>query len=149
MSSKIKKDKAIYLAGFLDGDGSVYVQAKRNNTYRFGYQIEPAIVFFQSAKVRIKFEEIMSLLPYGKMRERSDGILEYRISRIQDLIHLIKAIQPYIVLKKEQIKLLKDILVLKERKINTEKEFNELLCLVDEFRNLNYSKRRLKRVITP
>jgi len=46
---KLSSNQKAYLAGFLDGDGSIYVRAKPNQTYRFGYQIAPYIVFYQSS----------------------------------------------------------------------------------------------------
>ena len=148
MLKKISKERVIYLAGFLDGDGSIYVQAKKNQTYRFGYQIEPAIVFFQSAKSKDKFLKIVSILPYGKMRERKDGIIEYRVSKIADLKEFTSLIEPYLILKKKQIILLRKIISLKNQ-VKNQQDFQKILDLVDMFRVLNYSKKRLKRVITP
>lgn len=51
-----------YLAGFIDGDGSIYVRLKPNSDYRFGFQIAPYVVLFQSAKDRGNFEELCSLI---------------------------------------------------------------------------------------
>ena len=49
LKTKLKNYYA-YLAGFLDGDGSIYVRAKPNLSYKYGFQIAPYIVFFQSKK---------------------------------------------------------------------------------------------------
>ncbi len=46
-----------YLAGFLDGDGSIYVRLKPNPTYKYGYQVAPYAVLFQSQKM----EEILEI----------------------------------------------------------------------------------------
>jgi hypothetical protein len=44
---KLNDTQKSYIAGFLDGDGSVYVKLKKNDTYRYGYQIAPYITFYQ------------------------------------------------------------------------------------------------------
>ena len=78
MYKRISLTQRAYLAGFLDGDGSIYVRAKPNSSYRFGFQIAPYIILFQSAKDKKKFEKVCSLIDFGYMRERKDGILEER-----------------------------------------------------------------------
>ena len=63
-----------YLAGFLDGDGSIYVRLKPNPTYKYGFQVAPYIVLFQSHKEKENFEKICSLIGLGYLRIRKDGI---------------------------------------------------------------------------
>jgi hypothetical protein len=140
--------KASYLAGFLDGDGSIYVRAKPNSTYKYGFQIAPYIVFYQSKKEETNFRKIFSNLKYGYMRERKDGILEYTIGRKEDIISLIYFIKPYLILKIRQANLIIEILKKKEKVKNID-DFKKLLELVDNFRNLNYSKKRKKHKLTP
>ncbi len=139
-------DKA-YLAGLLDGDGSIYVRAKPNPTYRYGFQIAPYIVFFQSNKSRKSFETIFSSLKFGIMRERKDGILEYTINRKDSVTKLIGIIKPFLILKRKQASLLIKIIKEKE-KVKNQRDFNNLLNLIETFRKLNYSKKR-KSYITP
>ena len=137
-----------YIAGFLDGDGSIYVQAKPNATYRYKFQVAPYIVLFQSGQSRKNFEKLCSLIGVGYMRKRNDGILEYIIGREKEIKNFLHAVKPYITLKKDQAKLMSIIL---ERKacVASEKDFGKLLRLIDKFRNLNYSKNRKKRKLTP
>ena len=93
-----------YLAGFLDGDGSIYVRLKPNDTYRFGYQIAPHIVFFQSQKSQIKFERMCSIIGMGYMRVRKDGILEHTIGKRNDIRSFLRQVEPYVILKREDRK---------------------------------------------
>ena len=137
-----------YLAGFLDGDGSIYVRAKPNDSYTYGFQIAPCIAFFQSSKDREKFEKICALLPYGRMRIRKDGICEYTISRQSEIREVLKLLSPFLILKKKQSILLLKILDQKKL-VKNAKDFQALLDLVDMFRELNYSKKRKKRTLTP
>ena len=140
--------KKAYIAGFLDGDGSIYVRAKPNPDHRFGFQIAPYVVLFQSAKDREHFEKLCALIGYGKIRERSDGILEYVINRIDDLKEFLFCIRPYVILKRRQVELMLKILEAKE-KVEKREDFAALLVLINSYRNLNYSKRRLQRRLTP
>ena len=145
---KLSIAQRAYIAGFLDGDGSIYVRLKPNKDYRYGFQIAPYIVFFQSNKGREKFEKLCSVMGIGYIRERNDGILEYVINRQAEIQTFLKAIYPYLVLKREQAKLMLKILE-KKKMVKSQKEFNQLAQLVDQFRNLNYSKKRKRYTLTP
>lgn len=133
-------DKA-YLAGFLDGDGSIHVRLKPNNTYRFGFQVVPSIVFYQSSKEMKYLYDIKNLLKIGYIRERNDGIVEYIIGDNQGMAYLIKQIFPFLKLKKKQAKLLLKILSNKNN-IRSAKDFYNLAKEIDAFEGLNYSKKR-------
>ncbi|HAJ44764.1 hypothetical protein A3K33_01020 [Candidatus Azambacteria bacterium RIFOXYC1_FULL_41_20] len=136
-----------YLAGFLDADGSIYVQAKINKTYKYGYQIAPYIVLFQSKKDN-NFEQICKLIGAGYIRERKDGITEYIIGRIDEITEFLRIIEPYVLLKKKQVQLMKKVIEVK-KKVKNKKDFEVLIKLVDKFRELNYSKKRKIRTLTP
>ena len=137
----ISSEKKSYLAGFLDGDGSIYVRLKPNLTYRFGYQMVAYIAFFQSAKHREEFEKVCKMLPYGSIRLRNDGILEYTISRQEEITDFLLGIKDYLGMKKPQAELVLEVMKLRQG-IKTQKDFNVLMNKVDRFRELNYSKKR-------
>ena len=148
MSKVFSSTQKAYLAGFLDGDGSIYVRAKPNPTYRYGFQVAPYIVLFQSSKDRVNFEKICSLINLGHLRERKDGILEYIISRNDDIKTFLSLVDSFVILKKSQVKLMKKIMELKSE-VKNKKDFIVLMKLIDSFRELNYSKKRKARILTP
>ncbi len=148
MNKSFSSINRAYLAGFLDGDGSIYVRLKPNSTYKYGFQVAPYVVFFQSSKSRVNFNKICSGIGLGHLRERNDGILEYIISRHDAIIIFLEVIRPYAILKKEQVKVMLKILKQKE-KIENQADFNKLAQMIDEFRNINYSKNRKVRKLTP
>jgi hypothetical protein len=39
-----------YIAGFIDGDGSIIIQIVRDNTHKFGFYIRISLVFYQNTK---------------------------------------------------------------------------------------------------
>jgi|SRR3989338_9110447 len=148
MKKNLSSIKRAYLAGFLDGDGSIYVRAKPNSDYHYGFQIAPAIVLFQSAKDRSKFEEVCALINLGYIRTRKDGILEYTINRIDNILEFISIVEPFVILKRKQVALMKQI-IRQKRKVEKYSDFSALLKLIDSFRELNYSKKRKIRILTP
>ena len=148
MSTKIFATTKAYLAGFLDGDGSIYVRLKPNSTYRFGFQVSPCIALFQSKKEAENFQRVCSLIGCGYMRERKDGILEYVINKKDEIINFLYVIKPYLILKRRQADLMVEILKVKT-KVKDQKSFNELAQLIDKFRELNYSKKRKRHNLTP
>ena len=147
MLKSISSTKKSYLAGFLDADGSIYVRAKPNNTYRFGYQIAPYIVFYQSSKSEL-FKQVYSLIPFGRVRIRKDGVTEYVISKQKELTEFAKMVQPFLILKQKQIKILLTILKQKEL-VENKNDFEKILQLCNKFQNLNYSKKRKLRTLMP
>lgn len=136
-----------YIAGFLDGDGSIYVRAKPNDSYQYGYQIAPYIVFFQSSS-ETQFPDLMKQIGYGKMRIRNDGMYEYTIGKHKELEFFLRRIRPFLRLKQAQAELMLDILHAKKN-VKSQNDFICLLEKIEQFRSLNYSKKRIKRTLIP
>ena len=133
-----------YIAGFLDGDGSIYVRAKLNSSYKYGYQVAPTVAFFQSSSCE-SFPTLCKKIGYGRLRLRKDGIYEFTISKQDEIIDFITKVSPYIELKQQQAKLILEILKLK-KEVQNEQDFKQLLNRIDTFRDLNYSKKRKRRM---
>ena len=145
---KLTQTQLAYLAGFIDGDGSIYVRLKPNETYRYGFQIAPYIILFQSAKDEANFKNICDMLDCGYLRRRKDGILEYTIGRREEILALVKEIKPYLILKRRQADLLEKILILKSA-VKNAKDFSKVMDLINQFGEINYSKKRIKHKLTP
>lgn len=148
MKKIISQTQRSYLAGFLDGDGSVYAQLKPNKTYKYGFQVVYYIVLFQSQKDQNNFAKICAMINLGYLRVRKDGILEYIIGTQEGIEKFIALVEPYSIMKKPQLNTLKRIIVLRS-KVKNQKDFNVLAKLIDTFRELNYSKKRKVRTLTP
>jgi len=130
-----------YIAGFLDGDGSVYVKLTKNKSYKFRYQVSAYISFYQSQSKNQFLEEIQKKFGCGYLRKRKDGISEFILGDEESQIKFIEMISPYSKLKKKQLQLMKKILNGK-KKVKTANDFLKICALVDEYRLLNYSKKR-------
>ena len=133
---------ASYLAGFLDADGSIFVQLKANRSYRYRFQVSWQIVFYQSVKAKRFLLDLRKLVKCGYVRERKDGICEYIIGDTDNILGLLDKVEPYLRLKKRQAELLRAIIA-RKKNIQSARDFVVLAELVDRFKELNYSKKRI------
>ena len=132
-----------YIAGFLDGDGCVMLQLIYRHDYVLGYQIRASIVFYQKTKYKDFLYWLKKKLKDGYIRDRNDGMSEYTIVGFKPVKKVLKLLQSYIKLKKEQVKIALDVI---NQTPGGKKYTPELLLKlakeVDKFAYLNYSKRR-------
>ena len=132
-----------YIAGFLDGDGSVILQLKPRADYRYGFQIKSTVSFFQSAQGKDVLLWLYETIGYGRLRQRNDGIWEYNIEGWQPVLHFLRKIRPYVVAKEKQvvtaIELLEEML---QTPKPTPEQFLEWAQRVESYQTLNYSKKR-------
>ena len=130
-----------YIAGFLDGDGSIFFQLIRKKDYRVGFQIRSSIAFYQKAKNEQILLWLKEQLVAGYIRRRKTGISDYTIVELREVRRILELLQPHVRLKKAQVELGLQIL----NRLPFAGDQTELigLCrLVDRFRDLNYSKKR-------
>ena len=132
-----------YIAGFLDGDGCIMLQLIHRHDYVLGYQIRASIVFYQKTEYKDFLYWLKKKLKDGYIRDRNDGMSEYTIVGFRPVKKVLKLLQPYIKLKKEQVKIsLKVINQTPGGKRYTPELLLKLAKEVDKFAYLNYSKRR-------
>lgn len=130
-----------YIAGFLDGDGSIFFQLVKRKGYIYGYQVRCSVAFYQkSVNVEI-LEWLKSQLKCGYIRHRKTGISDYTIVEPDKAREILLMLKPYVRLKLEHVKLGIEIIDLLNR-VNTAKSFLKICRLVDRFKKLNYSKKR-------
>ncbi|MEX0895893.1 MAG: LAGLIDADG family homing endonuclease [Patescibacteria group bacterium] len=143
-----KRELLIYLAGFLDADGSIYVRLKPNVTYKYDFQIAPSVVLFQKETATVLFEQLRKRLGVGYIRKRNDGIIEFTIGDRPSIRYILQAVSPFLLLKQKQAKLMLQILDFSEH-IQSPQDFVQLAQMIDQFGRLNYSKKRtvLARVV--
>ena len=138
------KVELAYIAGFLDGDGCIMLQLIRRHDYVLGYQIRSSIVFYQKTQYKPFLIWLKNKFGNGYVRERNDGISEYTIVGFSPTSKALNLLLPYLRLKKSQAKLA--IKVTSQAPgiggKYTPKLFLKLARQVDEFAQLNYSKKR-------
>ena len=131
---------ASYVAGFLDGDGSIHFQLVKQKEYRFGFYIRATISFSQSTTARHGLESIQSLLGGGGyMRDRGTGMSDLVITSRPTLLQVLQEVEPYVIFKREHVRRALSILPQLDR-VRDPEVFLHLARQVDAFATLNYSK---------
>ena len=130
---------ASYLAGFLDGDGSIHFQLVRQREYKHGFYIRASLSLSQSTTARRGLEHLQQLIGGGYLRDRGTGMSDLVITSRPLLEEVLEAVAPYVVFKTEHVRRALD-LVRRIRPRPSAEEFLELAHEVDAFAALNYSK---------
>ena len=134
-----------YIAGFLDADGSIFLQLVRRHDYVFGYQIRASIAFYQQEEGSHILHWLKDQFGIGYIRSRrgigKSLMYDYTIVGWQHVRKILLLLQPYVRLKAAHIKLALRILELPEQGLSPQ-AFVDRCVLVDQFQTLNYSKKR-------
>ena len=130
-----------YIAGFLDGDGSIFFQIVPRKDYKQKFQIRSSIAFYQKTEFAEILDWLKEIFGAGYIRHRKTGISDYTIVDSKEAFKILKLLQPYVKLKKKQVELGLQIFEKLENK-KSNQDFLEICKLVDKFKELNYSKKR-------
>ena len=139
---KLTLEEKNYIAGFLDGDGSIFAQIIRGKTYKYNFRIRVFIGFYQKKDKHWFMLKLKKLLKYGYLRIRKDAVSELVISGTGPVEQVLLQLKDALILKRNNANLVLKIIE-KKRKINSKYEFIEVCKLVDQVAALNYSKNRL------
>lgn len=131
-----------YIAGFLDGDGSIFAQLVRRSDYRFGFQIRVSVVFFQKKEKIWFLNKMQKDLHRGTVRIRNDNMAELSIVGHQSVEAFIKEYYPYMQLKKPIARAVLSIITETRNVGDDANRFLEVCKLVDKTAQLTYSKKR-------
>ncbi len=131
----------VYIAGFLDGDGSIFFQIIPRNDYKQKFQIRSSIAFYQKTEYKEILEWLKEIFGAGYIRHRKTGISDYTIVESKKVRKILLLLQPYVRLKKKQTELGLEILDKLDTK-KSDEDFLEICKLVDKFKEINYSKKR-------
>ncbi|MFH0808661.1 MAG: LAGLIDADG family homing endonuclease [archaeon] len=130
-----------YIAGFLDGDGSIFFQIVPRKDYKQKFQIRSSIAFYQKTKYVEILDWLKEIFRCGYIRHRKTGISDYTIVESKEVRKILELLKPYVRLKKRQVEIGLEILDKLEDK-KTNQDFIEICKLVDKFGEMNYSKKR-------
>lgn len=132
---------AAYIAGFLDGDGSIMAQLVFRKDYRFGYQIRVSIVFYQKQSHSEILFWLKEQLNYGYIRNRNDGMSEYTIVGLSEVEQVLNLLRRHLRLKKVLARDVLKLIKLHPKKM-TAASLLKLARVVDKTAEFNYSKKR-------
>lgn len=140
MGSRSKLELA-YIAGFLDGDGSLMLQLKKRSDTKRSYRFMCTVCFYQDTRNKELLTHIQDILKCGYLSDRNDGITELRINGYEQVHSVIKLLLPFIKLKKTQALALlqaSDLLGSKSVKQLDSGDFNLLIDLILKVQSKNY-----------
>ena len=130
-----------YVAGFLDGDGSIFFQLVRRSDYLFGFQVRCSIAFYQKTEKAEILEWLHEVFKKGYIRHRKTGISDYTIVEPVEVQSILLLLGAHVRLKHEQVVLGVKILENLQH-VSDAQKFLHVCRMVDRFKELNYSKKR-------
>ncbi len=146
VGSRSKTDLA-YIAGFLDGDGSLMLQIKKRKDGTLKRRFMTTICFYQDTRHEENLYWIQKTLSIGFISRRNDGMTELRINGYDQVNNIIKLISPYIKFKKLQCNALmracKVLLSTALRKLDKTQLLEIVECIM-VIQNENYVTKRKK-----
>ncbi len=146
MGSRSKIDLA-YIAGFLDGDGSLMLQIKKRKDGKIGIRFMPTICFYQDSRHDKPLFWIRDMFEIGYLSKRNDGMTELRINGYRQVRNILTSLLPHIRFKKFQAEALQNACkILSKGTIRTleKKELIHLVNLILVIQNENYVTKKKK-----
>lgn len=150
MGSRINNEKEIalaYIAGFLDGDGSLMLQLKKRKDTMTGIRFMVTICFYQDTRHEKTLYWIKEILGIGYVSKRNDGMSELRINGYKRVNNILTKLLPYIRFKLIRATALKnacDILSTTTFKKLSKKQLTNLVDLILRIQNENYVTKKKK-----
>ncbi len=136
-----------YIAGFLDGDGSLMLQIKKRADGKSKIRFMATICFYQDTRHEKDLLWIQKVLGIGYISRRKDGMTELRINGFAQIREILTDLIPCIRFKRIQAKaLLESCMILSQTKFNMldGEQRAKLVDLVLVIQNENYVTKKKK-----
>lgn len=150
--NKLTEIEKSYIAGFIDGDGSIYVKIVRDKTrtYKFALRVEVSVTqkpnrrwFLLSLQKKLGCGNLNLALPQSSKTKTVDN---FTLSSMPLVRALLLSLQPYLILKRPQSRLaLRIIDTYFKKKLSSKLEFIKLCKIADKLTALNDSKKHFKQ----
>ncbi len=148
MGRQINKTDLAYIAGFLDGDGSIMFQVKNRKDSSRGKRLMFTICLYQDSRHEKPLFWMKDILGIGYISHRSDGMTELRINGYKQVRDILFLLRPYLRFKKEQAELISQVLdilvVVKNIKQLTAAEKRKVANTLLTLRSLSYQSGKKK-----
>lgn len=143
MGSRPQIDLA-YIAGFLDGDGSLMIQVKKRSDSKQGKRVMLTICFYQDTRHEKPLRWIRKVLGIGYISRRNDGITELRINGFAQVEDILCQLLPFLRFKKKQALALLDSARLLKTGNKTNRMVRKLVHNILIVQSENYVTRKKK-----
>ena len=128
-----QREKLAYVAGFLDGDGSIMLQLRKNTGGKI-IRIKTTICLYQDSRHRADLEWMQNILG-GYVYTRNDNISELRIEGFTRVLSILILLRPFIRLKRKQASLLIKLIPQLQQKMVTK---DNVAKWIKKMREYNY-----------
>ncbi len=91
-----------YLAGLIDGDGSLLIQLRKREGMKYLFRVKTTIIIYQDVKLKAEVEKLWKMIGAGYLYVRNDHIAEIRIEGFTQVERLLSQVYPYLRFKKQQ-----------------------------------------------
>ncbi len=143
MGSRSKIDLA-YIAGFLDGDGSLMLQIKKRKDVKIKWRFMATICFYQDSRHDGPLKWIRQVLKIGYLSKRNDGMTELRINGFEQIRNILKEINPFLKFKKNQGRAMYLAVNILSKKAPNKKQLAKIVDYIITIQNDNYATRKKK-----
>ena len=136
-----------YIAGFLDGDGSLMLQIKNRKDGISKIRFMATICFYQDTRHEKDLFWIQKILRKGYFHRRNDGMSELRINGYDSVKNILDLLKPFIRFKKIQAESLTEacaILSSKKYKMLDSEQKVKLVDLILVIQKENYVTKKKK-----
>ena len=133
----LKEEIFAYIAGFLDGDGSLMIQFKRRNDNE-KLRVMFTICLYQDTRHNKPLYWIQKQLKIGYISERKDNITELRINGYNSVGKILRILQRYIQFKKKQVSLIPKAIEILENNKCSKNTLLKIAKISDEVAKENY-----------
>jgi exopolyphosphatase/pppGpp-phosphohydrolase len=136
-----------YIAGFLDGDGSLMLQVKKRKNGKSMKRFMFTICFYQDSRHEKSLYWIRNVLNIGYISKRKDGITELRINGFEQVKNILKDLIPFIKFKKKQARAMyraANLLCRKKNKRLTRNNLEKLIKFILTIQRNNYVTKKKK-----
>nr|2XE0_A Chain A, I-CREI V2V3 VARIANT [Chlamydomonas reinhardtii] len=140
-NTKYNKEFLLYLAGFVDGDGSIIAQINPNASSKFKHRLRLTFYVTQKTQRRWFLDKLVDEIGVGYVRD-SGSVSQYVLSEIAPLHNFLTQLQPFLKLKQKQANLVLKIIEQLPSAKASPAAFLEVCTWVDQIAALNDSATR-------
>ena len=133
-----------YVAGFLDGDGSIMAHIAPHRECRFGYAIRVVVKFSQHEDSEGILRELRRLCGDGFLSQANKHVRELALKSSRSVERLLRDIEPYVRIKRKQVEGAL-VLIDRLRHVQTADEFRQAAELADQISAANLKSRSRRK----
>jgi len=145
--NKISRDDLIYLAGFIDGDGSILAQITPAHDRLHKFQIRCTVVLYQDRRRAWFLQKMGDILGHGNLNNRNRSNWSWTIGARDEVRDLLLLIEPYLKIKKKLARIVIDIIE-RSKSVESRADLFKVMQLVDKTAEHTDSKTRVWTSLT-